>query len=116
MTTPRCGWVYIVASDPGTLHTGVTSDIKWRIHQHKHHLIPGFTSQHNCHRLVFYERLEFIAAAIEREKQIKGWRRVRKEALIRNMNPLWKDLSEGWYWTEGQARGPSASRPQDDEG
>jgi putative endonuclease len=104
---PKVGWVYIMASASGTLYIGVSSDLKWRVHQHKQDLIRGFSSRYKCHKLVFYERLETIGFAIEREKEIKGWRRDRKQGLIRQMNPSWNDLSEGWYWTEEKARGPS---------
>lgn len=91
---PKCGWVYMMASKSGTLYTGVTSELKWRVHQHKQNLRPGFTAKYKCHRLVFYERMETIEFAIQREREIKGWRRDRKQALIRAMNPSWMDLSE----------------------
>jgi putative endonuclease len=122
----KCGWAYIMASESGTLYTGVTSDIQWRVHQHKKHLIPGFTAKYKCEKLAFFERFETIGFAIEREKEIKGWRRSRKQALIRTINPSWKDLAADWYYDEakakaavtnvaaptiGKARGPSGVPP-----
>jgi putative endonuclease len=96
----KCGWVYIMASENGTLYTGVTSDLQFRVFQHKKHLIPVFTAKYRCEKLVFFERLETIGFAIAREKEIKGWRRSRKQALIQQMNPSWKDLAVEWYYEE----------------
>jgi putative endonuclease len=60
-------------------------------------MIPGFTSRYNIVHLVYYETFSRVQDAIQREKQIKGWRRSKKIALIETMNPDWRDLSEGWY-------------------
>lgn len=85
--------VYIMANKPkGTLYTGVTSDLVKRVYQHKNSLTPGFTTQYQCHLLVFYEMHENILNAISREKQIKAGSRKKKITLIENMNPFWKDL------------------------
>jgi len=112
----KVGWVYIMASESGTLYTGVTSDLQFRVFQHKKHLVPGFTAKYRCEKLVFFERLETIGFAIAREKEIKGLRRSRKQNLIRQMNPSWKDLAADWYWEEPasrqEARGPSPREPQ----
>jgi len=80
-----------------TLYTGVTSDLERRVYQHKGKLLPGFTERYNIDRLVYVEESGDVKSAIEREKQIKGWRRKRKVDLIEAANPHWEDLSEGWY-------------------
>ena len=78
------------------LYTGVTGDLRRRVWQHKNRLTPGFTSRYNLTRLVYYECLYYPDAAIAREKGIKGWRRSKKIALIKSMNPGWDDLAQGW--------------------
>ena len=90
-------YVYIIASRSGTLYVGVTSDIKRRVYEHKQHLIPGFTDKYNIDRLLYVEAIGDPASAINREKQIKKWRREKKVALIDSLNPGWDDLSEEWY-------------------
>ena len=78
----------------GTLYTGVTNNLERRIYEHKHHLVKGFTNKYNIDKLIYFEETSDINAAISREKQIKGWLRKKKIALIESMNPEWKDLSE----------------------
>jgi putative endonuclease len=90
----KAGYVYILASASGTLYVGVTSDLLRRVHQHRQKLIPGFAARYNVSRLVYFERGDDIVAAIAREKEIKGWRRERKLALIRKHNPTMRDLWE----------------------
>jgi len=80
-----------------TLYTGVTDDLVRRVYEHKNKLVKGFTQKYNIARLVYYEITGDVHAAIQREKQIKGWLRKRKIALIEAANPDWQDLSEGWY-------------------
>ena len=80
-----------------TLYTGVTDDLVRRVYEHKNKLIEGFTKRYNITRLVHYEVTSDVQAAIQREKQIKGWLRKKKIALIETVNPGWQDLSEGWY-------------------
>ncbi|MCL5262804.1 MAG: GIY-YIG nuclease family protein [Acidobacteria bacterium] len=88
------GWIYILASDTGTLYTGVTSDLNQRVLQHRNGIRSGFAKKYGCKRLVHYEAFQDIAAAIAREKTIKGWSRSRKIALIESHNPQWKDFAE----------------------
>ena len=76
------------------LYIGVTSDLKKRVHQHKSHEYKGFTDKYNCTKLVYYEECNDINAAIEREKQLKNWRREWKNNLVNKINPDWNDLSE----------------------
>jgi putative endonuclease len=90
-------YVYIMTNRSGTLYTGVTNDLRRRVWQHKQKLVEGFTKRYNITRLVYYEETPDVNAAIAREKQIKGWRREKKVALIESVNSGWKDLSEGWF-------------------
>ena len=90
-------YVYIMTNRSRTLYTGVTGDLVRRVHEHKNKLVPGFTSRYNIHSLVYFESTASVHAALEREKQLKGWTRAKKMALIHSMNPEWKDLSEEWF-------------------
>ena len=87
-------YVYILASATNySVYIGVTNDLIRRVYEHKIHADPdSFTSQYNVHKLVYFEQTTDIRAALEREKQLKGWRRSKKNALIETMNPEWKDL------------------------
>jgi putative endonuclease len=87
------GYVYIMTNRSRTLYTGVTSNLQERVFQHKNKLVAGFTSKYRIDRLVYFEETPDIRDAIAREKQIKGWTRARKLALIESMNPDWRDLS-----------------------
>lgn len=87
--------VYILASKRnGTLYTGVTADLLGRVWEHKNDAIEGFTKKYSVHRLVYFEQHETMPSAIEREKQIKKWKRKWKQELIEEQNPSWKDLHE----------------------
>lgn len=88
--------VYLIASRSRTLYCGVTSDLETRVRQHQKGSFDGFTSRYRCTRLVWFERFGFIEEAIAREKELKGWRREKKVALIEKGNPTWEDLSEAW--------------------
>ncbi|MCB9981619.1 MAG: GIY-YIG nuclease family protein [Rhodospirillales bacterium] len=87
--------IYIVANRKnGTIYTGVTSDLVARIYQHKNETLEGFSTKHDCKKLVYYELFTEMEAAILREKQIKGSSRKKKIQLIEAMNPDWFDLYE----------------------
>jgi putative endonuclease len=86
-------YVYIMTNKSRTLYTGVTNDLARRVYEHKQKLLPGFTSKYNITKLVYFEATEDVYAALNREKQIKGWLRDKKIALIEAANPDWKDLS-----------------------
>lgn len=89
-------YVYIMTNRHNTvLYTGVTNDLVRRVHEHKNHMIAGFTSKYNVEKLVYYEAFHHILEAIEAEKRIKGWTRDKKNALIISINPNWRDLSVG---------------------
>ncbi len=98
MPKNRRFYVYIMTNRPRShvLYTGVTGDLPHRVFQHKNKLVPGFTSRYNLTRLVYYEQFVYPDAAINREKEIKGWRRSKKIHLIESMNPPWHDLAESW--------------------
>ena len=76
------------------LYVGITNNLSRRVYEHRNGLIEGFTQRYNVHKLVWFEECRDVNAAIAREKQLKGWIRSKKEALIRQMNPDWRDLSE----------------------
>lgn len=92
--------VYIMASASRVLYTGVTNDLERRVCEHKTKQIPGFKSRYNVNRLVFCEAFGDIRDAIAREKQIKGWLRRKKIALVEQQNGTWKDLAWGWFDAE----------------
>jgi putative endonuclease len=96
-------YVYIMASESGTLYTGFTNNLYSRVCQHKSDEVEGFTNKYQCHKLVYFEDHKYVLNAIAREKQIKKWNRKKKQDLIRIINPLWEDLAEGWYeeYSEG---------------
>lgn len=85
--------VYIMSNTSKMLYTGVTGDLDMRILRHKAKLTDGFTKRYNLHSLVYFETFGDIRDAIAREKQIKGWLRTKKVALIESLNPTWKDLA-----------------------
>jgi putative endonuclease len=89
--------VYIITNRSKTIYVGVTNNLLGRVGQHKEKRIPGFTKKYNLDRLVYYELFDAIRAAIRREKQIKGWLRARKIALVESVNPGWEDLTGTLY-------------------
>jgi putative endonuclease len=89
-------FVYIMSSRSGTLYIGMTNSIYRRALQHKSGEIEGFASKYDCNRLVDYESFEDVHRAIGREKQLKGWLRIKKIALIESKNPRWEDFVEKW--------------------
>src|SRR4030042_1964423 len=96
-------YIYIMTNLAHTLYTGVTNDLERRVYEHKMKLVPGFTTRYGLTTLVYYEFGEDVDGAIAREKQIKGWLRKKKIALIESMNPEWKVLSEDWF--DGHSEG-----------
>ncbi len=92
----RRGWVYILSSKTGTLYIGVTGNIYQRVLQQKTKEVQGFASQYGCDRLVHIEEFAHISSAIDRERELKGWRRSKKISLIEANNPDWQDLAANW--------------------
>jgi putative endonuclease len=89
----KAGYVYIMASGRnGTLYIGVTSDLAKRTWEHRNGLIPGFTREHGCRALVWFESHDDLENARQRERQMKKWKRVWKLSEIERMNPDWADL------------------------
>ncbi|MBU0540746.1 GIY-YIG nuclease family protein [Patescibacteria group bacterium] len=89
-------FVYIMASSTGTLYVGVTSNLEKRVVEHQQGLIEGFTKKYGCNKLIYFEQTSDVRSALEREKQIKNWRREKKQNLLKTLNPQWKDLSLEW--------------------
>jgi putative endonuclease len=89
-------YVYIMTNNSRTLYTGVTGNLIRRVYEHRNKLVEGFAQKYNITKLVHYEITSDVQAAIQREKQIKGWLRKKKIALMEATNPKWRDLSEGW--------------------
>ncbi len=90
-------FVYILSNwDDSVLYIGVTGNLPRRLYEHREHLVPGFTSKYNVHKLVYYEETSDVYSAISRKKQLKKWSRIKKNVLIEKMNPEWKDLSKAW--------------------
>jgi putative endonuclease len=88
-------YVYILTNQSRTLYVGMTNDLERRVQEHREGKVSGFTRRYGLKRLAYYERFPTALSAIEREKQLKGWLRARKIALIEGLNPEWKDLIEG---------------------
>src|SRR5271157_1676761 len=107
-------YVYIMGSLSGTLYIGMTSKLHARTFEHKFHRVEGFTDKYRVERLLYSESFDAVHRAINREKQLKGWRRSKKIALIEYRNPQWLDLARGWFpWMTGscESRGPSTPQP-----
>jgi len=111
-------FVYIMSNRTHTLYLGVTSNLMRRVEEHRAGTFAGFTSKYKVRRLVYFEYGEDIGLAIDREKQIKNWRREKKIALIERMNPSWSDLSRELFGEknteadESLRGGPSARQPR----
>ena len=78
------------------MYLGVTNNLERRVYDHRNKLIKGFTEKYNVNKLVYFEETSDVAVAITREKEIKKWRREKKNALVKKVNPDWKDLSHGF--------------------
>lgn len=90
-------YVYLLTNwNNKVMYVGVTSNLERRLYEHKNKLVEGFTEKYNVGKLVYFETTSDVLAAIEREKQIKKWRREKKNQLVVGMNPEWKDLSLRW--------------------
>ncbi len=90
-------FVYIISSQRRVLYVGISSNLPLRVGQHKTGAFEGFTSKYKVTQLVYYECFQNVRDAIRREKEIKGWIRQKKIALIESVNPKWKDLSARWF-------------------
>jgi len=98
MSSNHTYWVYMMSNKTrSTLYIGITDNLERRVRQHRAGEIPGFAQQYRCVYLVYFEQFRNVRAAIAREKQLKGWRREKKNALIAKKNPRWDDLSFDLY-------------------
>ena len=90
-------YVYILTGKSNTaLYIGVTNDLRRRVYEHKAEVLDGFTKKYHLHKLVYFEAFSEIYDAIAREKQLKGWKREKKNQLIERENPEWEDFSLEW--------------------
>jgi len=97
MVTGRSFYVYLLTNwNNRVIYVGVTNDLERRLYEHKNKLVEGFTAKYNVKKLVYFEETGDVAVALTREKEIKKWRREKKDRLVVRLNPDWKDLSSEW--------------------
>jgi len=90
-------YVYLLTNwNNKVMYVGVSNNLERRLYEHKNKLVKGFTEKYNVNKLVYFEETQDVTAAIAREKEIKKWRREKKNQLVNRMNPNWEDLSSGW--------------------
>ena len=98
MPKDRRYYVYLLTNkNDKVMYVGVTNDLEQRVYEHKTKMLPGFTRKYNVSKLVYFEETNDVRSAIAREKEIKKWRREKKNHLVGAVNPEWKDLSDGWF-------------------
>lgn len=101
MTNIHQYWVYMMSNkNRSVLYIGVTNDLYRRYKEHRDGAIDGFSRKYKCHYLVYYEEYNLIEEAIAREKELKGWKREKKDRLIFTINPLKLDLAENLGWID----------------
>jgi putative endonuclease len=92
---PNKYYVYILANwNNKVIYIGMTNNLERRIFEHRNKILPGFTNKYNIHKLIYFESTNDVNAAITREKEIKKWRREKKNQLIETINPNWDELFE----------------------
>ncbi len=97
MRWSRNYYVYLLTNwNDKVIYVGMTNDLQRRLYEHKNKSVRGFTSRYNVNKLVYFEHTTYVLEAIAREKEIKKWRREKKNRLVESMNPEWKDLSVEW--------------------
>ena len=90
-------FVYILSNwNDSVVYIGVTSNLSKRLYEHRNGLADGFTKKYNVHKLVYFEQTSDVYSALSREKQLKNWSRSKKNTLIEQQNPTWRDLSLDW--------------------
>lgn len=111
----RTYYVYIMTNRSRTLYIGITNDLNRRVYEHRQGLVEGFTKKYKIDQLIYYEETPDVRAAISREKQIKGWLRNKKIALIEHENPEWEDLGNSFFYREDSSSSLSPlGTPQND--
>jgi putative endonuclease len=94
VASEKCYYVYLLTNwNNGVMYVGITNDLKRRVYEHQNKLMKGFTEKYNVNKLVYYEQTNDVISALEREKEIKKWRRQKKNSLVFGVNPQWDDLS-----------------------
>ena len=97
MPFTRSYYVYLLTNwNNKVIYIGVTNNLMRRIYEHKNKMLKGFTQKYNVNKLVYYEETNDVIAALSREKEIKKWRREKKNQLVNQINPAWKDLAMEW--------------------
>ena len=95
MVLTKSYYVYLLTNwNNRIMYVGVTNDLIRRLYEHKNKLVAGFTAKYNLNKLVYFEEAQDVNVAIAREKEIKKWRREKKNKLVNGDNPKWQDLSE----------------------
>ena len=98
-------YVYLLTNwNNKVLYTGITNNLERRLYEHKNNLVDGFTKKYNLNKLVYFDSTNSVRSAIEREKQIKGWTRQKKNELIESINTQWEDLSDKWGLKDSSLR------------
>ena len=100
-------YVYVMSNVSKMLYVGVTNNLQYRVAQHKKKLVPGFTQRYKLFKLVHFEEFTDVRAAIHREKELKGWLRSKKVAVIVRTNPERLDLAADWFLEAETRRAPS---------
>ena len=91
-------YVYLMTNwNNKVMYVGITNNLERRVYEHKQKLVKGFTEKYKVDKLVYFEETSDVWAALAREKEIKKWRREKKNNLVQSLNPRWIDLSEGWF-------------------
>jgi putative endonuclease len=88
-------FVYILSSRSRNLYVGMTNNLRLRVVQHRQQRFGTHTAHYNIHRLVYFERFQYVNSAIRRENELKSWTREKKVTLIEKVNPTWEDLAAG---------------------
>ncbi|MBI3578444.1 MAG: GIY-YIG nuclease family protein [Ignavibacteriales bacterium] len=110
-------FVYLLTNwNNKVMYVGVTNNLERRIYEHKNKTVQGFTEKYNVSKLVCFEETSDVTSAISREKEIKKWRREKKDALVIAVNPEWKDLSDGWFEISPSGRDDKRVSGRDDKG
>lgn len=110
-------FVYLLTNwNNKVMYVGVTNNLERRIYEHKNKIVQGFTKKYNVSKLVYFEETNDVAIAISREKEIKKWRREKKDALAIAVNPEWKDLSDGWFKISPSGRDDKGVGAHDNKG
>ncbi|MDP2210990.1 MAG: GIY-YIG nuclease family protein [Candidatus Aquicultor sp.] len=110
-------YVYILTNkNDKVMYVGVTNNLERRMYEHKTKMIPGFTQKYNVNKLVYFEETQDVHTALTREKEIKKWRREKKNNLVVTVNSEWKDLSDGWFEISPFGRDDNKEKGRDDNG